>query len=377
VNPPGDESEVSEYVSEKLSSMGLDIELVEPKTHRVNTLATLRGIGQGRNFLFNGHYDTVPVGSLDFWSLDPYAGVIKDGKLYGRGAGDMKGAIASAILAVKVLVELGIQLKGDMLIHAVADEETGSKYGTRYLIEKGYVSTKIVDMAVVGEASVFKDRIYARTAVRGLHWFKIITKGKSVHSSRPQEGVNAVLKMCKILLALNEHNFNFIPHQLLPNPNIAPGTVIKGGTKENIIPDLCEAICDIRVVPGMTMEDTLQEVREIIESLKKKDPDIEAEVLSHFWWPPSEISTSEEIFKIARNAVDATVNYELMPRGTSGSNDTPWLTNIANIPTFAFGPGDNYMSGAHGPDEWISINRMIDFTKIYGLMAMDICGVED
>lgn len=375
-NPPGNEVEISELVKEKLASLGFDVELVEAAPKRVNTLGILRGKGGGSNFLFNGHYDTVPVGNLEFWSVDPYEGEIKNGRIYGRGSGDEKGAIASAIIAARALGEVGARLKGNFLIHAVADEETGSKYGTGYLIEKGYESTKNVDMAVVGEASVYNGKIYARTAVRGVQWIKIVVKGKAVHGSRPQEGVNAVLNMCKILLALNEHKFTAKPHPLLPAPTVAPGTIIRGGVKENVIPELCEATCDIRIIPGMTSEGALQEVRAIIDSLKKKDPSIKAEVTPTHWWPPSEISTSEDVFKIAKNAVKTVVGYELTPRGFTGSNDTSWLTNVARIPAMAFGPSDNYMSGAHGPDEWVSIDKLLEFAKVYGLMAMEACGLQ-
>ena len=376
-NPPGDERRISGLVKEELMSLGFDVELVEPALKRVNTLGTLRGAGGGRNFLFNGHYDTVPVGSRDFWTVDPLQGIVKEGRLYGRGSGDEKGAIASAIVAAKALDQLGVRLKGNLLIHAVADEETGSKYGTRYLVENGYESKANVDMAVVGEASVYDNRIYARIAVRGLQWLKITVKGKAAHSSRPDAGINAVLKMCKILLALDEHKLKHTAHRLLPDPTVACGTIIKGGSKENIIPELCEAVCDVRTIPGMTSEAILAEVRSVIDSLKQKDPAIDAEVSTISMWPPSEISESEDVFKIAKNAVSTTVGYELTPRGFTGSNDTSWLTTVAHLPAMAFGPGDNYLSGAHGPDEWVSIDRLVDFAKIYGLMIMEACGIKD
>lgn len=374
-NPQGDEREISELVAHKMKALGFKVELVEPKAKRVNTLATLRGLGTGRSFLFNGHYDTVPVGNREFWSVDPFDGLVKNGRVYGRGSGDEKGAIASMIVAAKALDQAGVRLKGNLLIHAVADEETGSTYGTRHLVENGYETKDKVDMAVVGEASVYDNRIYARTAVRGLQWLKIVVKGKAAHSSRPKDGVNAVLNMCKILLALNEHKFSFKPHHLLPDPTIAPGTIIKGGTKENIVPELCEATCDIRIIPGMTSEGILEEVRAVIDSLRRQDPTIDAEVTLTSWWPPSEISTSEELFNIAKSSVAIVAGYELTPRGFTGSNDTSWLTNVAHIPAMAFGPGDNHKSGAHGSDEWVSIDRLLDFSKIYGLMAIEACGV--
>jgi succinyl-diaminopimelate desuccinylase len=371
-NPPGDERAVSGLVSDRLEALGFDVELVESEPRRVNTLGTLRGAGGGGNFLFNGHYDTVPVGNLEFWSVDPFGGLVKDGRLYGRGSGDMKGAIASAIIAAKALGEAGIGLQGDFMIHGVADEEFFGRYGTRYLAEKGYVDSETVDMAVVGEGSVKDGVIHARTAVRGRVLVKLLVRGKSAHSSRPQDGVNAVLKMGKVLLAIDDHWFSFPPHPLLPAPTIAPGTVIKGGTKDNIIPELCEAICDVRIVPGMTVDGVLEDVRGVVGELKGRDPELDVEVTSPLNKPPSEISVSDDLFRIADRAVRATVGYELRPVGTSGSNDTSWLTTISRIPAMAFGPGGG---NAHGADEWASVGMLVDFAKIYGLMAMEICGV--
>lgn len=369
-NPPGDERAISELVRERLEALDFEVELVEGKPKRVNTLGVLDGSGGGKNFLFNGHYDTVPQGNLEFWTVDPFEGAYKDGLIYGRGSGDMKGAIASVIIAVRALYEAGIDLKGNFLIHAVADEEYFGRYGTKYLCEKGYISPLNVDMAVVGEGSVQDGVIGARTAVRGRQILKIVVKGKSAHSSRPQDGVNAVLKMGKVLLAINDHEFEFPPHPLLPTPTIAPGTMIKGGTKDNVIPELCEAICDVRVVPGMTIEGVLGEIREIIATLNEEDPDLNVEVSSPLAKPSSEISTNEELFRVAKKAVMEVVGYELEPVGTSGSNDTSWLTTIAKIPAMAFGPGGG---NAHGPDEWASVDVLMEFAKIYGLMAMDIC----
>ena len=372
-NPSGDERGVSGVVSECLEALGFNVELVEGEPLRVNTLGKLEGSGGGRNFLFNGHYDTVPVGDLDFWSVDPFGGLVKEGRIYGRGSGDMKGAIASAIIAAKALGEAGIRLKGDFMIHGVADEEIFGRYGTRYLAEKGYVSPENVDMAVVGEGSMKDGRIHARTAVRGRVLVNLKVRGKSAHSSRPQNGVNAVLKMSKVLLAIDAHGFDFPPHPLLPAPTIAPGTVIKGGTKGNVIPEFCEAISDVRIVPGMTVEGVLGEIQGIVDGLKKLDLELDVEVSSPLNKPPSEIPASHELFRVADEAVRATVGYELKPLGTSGSNDTSWLTTVAGIPAMAFGPGGG---NAHGADEWTSIETLGDFAKIYGLMAMEICGVE-
>ena len=115
-NPPGNETEISDFVSELLASLGFDVEQVESRPDRVNTLGLLEGTGGGKSLLWNGHYDTVPVGNLDYWTVDPFGGEVRDGRIYGRGSGDMKGAIASAMVAAKALGNLGLRLRGDLLI---------------------------------------------------------------------------------------------------------------------------------------------------------------------------------------------------------------------------------------------------------------------
>ena len=370
-NPPGNETEISEYVSELLVSIGFHVEQVESKPNRVNTLGVLKGKGGGKTLLWNGHYDTVPVGNLDYWTEDPFRGEVKDGRIYGRGTGDMKGAIASAIVAAKALGNLGKRLKGDLHLHAVADEEFFGRYGTKYLCENGYV--KGVDAAIVGEASTRDGKIMARPAVRGRTLVNIHVKGRSAHSSRPDMGVNAVLKMSKVLLAIDETKFSFPKHRLLPDPTIAPGTTIKGGTKDNIIPEDCEAICDVRTVPGMDPEQVVEDIRTVVDGLKKSDPELDVNVSSPLSKPPSEISLDHPLYKSAAKATEQVIGYPLEPLGASGSNDTSYLTNLAGVPAMAFGPGGG---NAHAPDEWADVETLVSFAKIYGLMMLDICGYE-
>jgi succinyl-diaminopimelate desuccinylase len=371
-NPPGDERAVSELVASEFHELGLHVEQIEAQPNRINTIGILRGAGDGHSLLFNGHHDTVPIGDINNWSVEPYSGTPSNGWLLGRGTADEKGSIAAVLTTVHALRDCGIQLSGDLQIHAVADEETGSRYGTQHLIQKGYVNA---DMAVVMEGSTLNQQIHVRTAIRGLHWVEVITKGKAAHSSRPRAGASAVLAMARILLALDQHNFKHTPHALLPSPTIAAGTMISGGINENIIPDSCRAICDIRTIPGMTEAQILDEVRKIIWDTMKTYPDISIELNTRHWWPSSEISEDEEVVTLAKKATETVVGYQLKPIGTAGSNDAPYLNTLANIPTIAFGPGDQVLSRTHGANERVEIQNLINFTKIYGLMAMNACGV--
>jgi acetylornithine deacetylase/succinyl-diaminopimelate desuccinylase family protein len=371
-NPPGDERAVSELVASEFQELDLHVERIESQPNRINTIGILKGAGDGHSLLFNGHYDTVPIGDTNNWSVEPYSGTSSKGWLIGRGTADEKGAIAAVITMVKALQDCGIQLSGDLQIHAVADEETGSRYGTQYLIQQGYVNA---DMAVVMEGSTFNQQIHVRTAIRGLHWVEVITKGKAAHSSRPSAGTSAVLAMARILLALDQYTFTHTPHALLPSPTIAAGTMISGGIKENVIPERCRAICDIRTIPGMTAVHILREMRKIIADTMKTYPDIRTEINTRHWWPSSEIREDEEIVTIANKATETVVGYQLKPIGTAGSNDASYLNTLANVPTVAFGPGDQLLSRTHGANERVEIQNLINFAKIYGLMAMNACGI--
>ena len=371
-NPPGDERAVSELVASEFQELGLHVERIESQPNRINTIGILKGAGVGHSLLFNGHYDTVPIGDTKNWSVEPYSGTSSNGWLIGRGTADEKGAIAAVITMVKALQDCGIQLSGDLQIHAVADEETGSRYGTQYLIQQGYVNA---DMAVVMEGSTFNQHIHVRTAIRGLHWVEVITKGKAAHSSRPSAGTSAVLAMARILLALDQYIFTHSPHALLPSPTIAAGTMISGGIKENVIPESCRAICDIRTIPGMTEAHILDEMRKIIADTMKACPDIRTEINTRHWWPSSEIKEDEEVVTIAKKATETVVGYQLKPIGTAGSNDASYLNTLANVPTVAFGPGDQLLSRTHGANERVEIQNLINFAKIYGLMAMNTCGI--
>jgi acetylornithine deacetylase/succinyl-diaminopimelate desuccinylase-like protein len=187
-------------------------------------------------------------------------------------------------------------------------------------------------------------------------------------------GINAVLKMSKVLLAIDETKFSFPKHKLLPDPTIAPGTTIKGGTKDNIIPEGCDAVCDVRTVPGMDPMQVLQDIRAVVEQLKSNDPELNVNIESPLNKPPSEISLDHPLYKTVAKATEQVVGYRLEPLGASGSNDTSYLTNIARVPAIAFGPGGG---NAHAPDEWVDVETLVTFAKIYGLSILYFCSYDE
>ncbi|MFQ5950615.1 MAG: M20 family metallopeptidase [Candidatus Geothermarchaeales archaeon] len=372
VNPPGDVSEAAEVLRSKVEGLGMETRLVEPRKGRVNVLAELKGRGEGPTLLFNGHTDVVPEGDATLWSVDPFSGEVKEGWLYGRGSSDMKGALASIATAVEAVVNSDLDLEGSVAFHGVADEEVGGGFGTRYLTRKHMV---LADLGVVAEGSVFDGVIALRPAVRGVCWIRLETRGKAAHASNPGRGVNAVLSMSKLLLALQDLRLDLGHHRYLPDPTLSPGTVIKGGVKTNIIPELCTAEVDARTIPGVSEQMILGEVEKVMEKLKAKDPSFVGKAEIVISGKPAEISVHHQVVKVARGAAKMVVGYEPPLRGGSGSNDSSYLIHNAGVPTICgFGPGDHTLSNAHGADEKVSVKELVNFAKIYALMIAGICG---
>lgn len=204
------EEEIANYIAEVLREFHLEPEVVELEPGRFNVAAVLKGSGEGRSLMFNGHMDTVGVDGM----TAPFSAEIRHGKLYGRGSQDMKGGLAAMLTAVKALVEHSIRLKGDLIFAAVADEEYGS-IGTEALVESYQT-----DAAIVTEPTDLDICL----AHRGFAIFDIVTKGRAAHGSRYQEGVDANLHMGRILAALEKYSrelLNSEKHPLL-GTSIAP-----------------------------------------------------------------------------------------------------------------------------------------------------------
>lgn len=372
VNPPGNEVEIADYIYSYLNGLGFHVEKIEARPKRVNVVAKYGGLGPrglGKTILFNGHTDVVPAGDLDRWTVNPFEGRVVQDKIIGRGAADMKGALASCLVAARAIVDSGVSLSGNMVIHAVADEENGSQNGTRTLIAEGLAKA---DWGVVMEGSVFKGRICVRTAVRGAHWIELETKGRAAHASSPSSGVNAILKMAKLLLALDDYQLKHRPHELLPSPTLAAGTQITGGVKENVIPPSCKATIDLRVLPGMTEKSTLDQIASVIRRVEEQDREVKVAIRTKLWWPSAQVDQDHEIVKLARKAGFRVSNHDVLPRGAAGSNDSAFL-NIAGIPSVTFGPGDLETGNAHGADEAVEVEHLINFAKIYALMTLWAC----
>jgi succinyl-diaminopimelate desuccinylase len=184
--------------------------------------------------------------------------------------------------------------------------------------------------------------------------------------------------MCKLLLALEKAQLEYTPHRFLPGPTISPGTVIRGGSKTNIIPEQCEAEVDVRLVPGMTQESVFRKINHTINELRAEDPKFSASVETFAYAPAAEIDESSAILEAAKKAAKAVVGYE--PKLTAGYGTTggAYLIHDAGVQIICgFGPGDHKTSRQHGADENVSITDLVNFAKIYALTLMYSLGYQD
>lgn len=362
VNPPGDEILVAEFIKDFLNEIGLEPRYQWVLPNRPNILAKIGGVESGPNLLFLGHTDVVPVENPGAWKFDPWGGHIEGGRLYGRGSSDMKGGIAAFLGAMEAIEMSDIRLRGNAFFAGVIDEEVSGK-GTIYLIDSGFI--KQIDGVIVGEPSLMK----AEVAHRGTCWLRARTHGVPAHGSLPHKGVNAIHKMCKFLKALLKVEFRFESHDLLPDPSINVGK-ISGGIKINIVPSICEALIDIRIVPDMKREDVTVPIQNLINELKEEDPEFEAEIEVTQFRKPFQIDRTEPIVQTILVSAEKVLNKKIELSGFPAYTDAGFIHNVAKKPAVVFGPGEQ----AHTDNESIITKNVVDAARIYAMAILDFCG---
>lgn len=376
-NPPGNELAVSELIQEKTSEWGLpEPEIWGIKDTRPNLLYTVKGKRDGRTLLMNGHIDTKPIGDLSAWETDPYTPSISCGRLYGRGSCDMKGSVAAMLAAAHVLDSCGLLRCGNLMLALTADEEAGSIYGVKALVEKRGVHA---DAVIIGEPSGTEkgfDTIHI--ACRGVLLGKVEIRGTQMHSSlSEQEGcINASVKMAEVLSEFAKNlkkHLRFEPHYLYPDgPTVNPGVTLSGGVYYGVIPGRASFGFDIRVIPGMTKEQVKEDVVVFLEELKQKDSGLHAEVVFEEppmdWAPAAEIGRDHPLVTACVDAVNEVVGKRPAVEGALFTTDAISFSGTLGIPSIpSFGPG--LIKLAHAPDEYIEIEEILQAAKIYAVTA--------
>jgi len=348
-NPPGNESQVAKFIKDFLEDLKFSTEIVEFDKNRSNVIAY---IGSGKGLMFNGHMDTVPIGSN--WKYDPLGGKIENGKVYGRGTSDMKGGIAAILAAVEKLSNE--KFKRKLLLTFVADEEVALR-GSKYLIANRKDVFKDVKYGLVAECNNLRLAI----AQKGIVDIKVKFKGKAAHGSRPELGDNAIYKAADFIQELRK-----LIEQLKnkKNPILGSGTinvgVIKGGTKINIVPDFCEMEVDRRLIPTETPALAVKQIKSLLKKLKLK-ADIELGVNRL----PMQISKDFELIKILNKI------SKLKTIGETGYTEVELYYRDAGVPCLTMGPG--LETQAHVANEFIPIKNLQKATSIYEQLIRKVC----
>ena len=357
-NPPGNEKNACVFLKPVLRKLGFNVRIYLSPQKRWNIVAERRWGKEGRTLVFNGHLDVVPAGNPSQWRYPPFQGVVKKGRIYGRGASDMKSGISSFLHAISAIDRSHIRLdRGGLVLHLVSDEECHSHQGMSFLTEKGILRG---DAVLVGEPSNLDPVI----AQKGAVWLKISTFGKSAHGSRPHLGVNAIEKMVKVIERLNAIPLD-MEHPLLGKPTLNIGT-IQGGMKTNIVPDRCQIEVDRRLLPGEKKDDVIQRIRGALEALRSRDPLLVYEITESDYAEPCETDSAEEIVRIGLEAIEKVRGERPVVKGFAGFTDVRFYVQQCHIPGLILGPGDNPQ--AHTTDESVEVDALVQAAQIYALM---------
>ncbi len=354
---PG-EAEIAGYIARWLERAGLEVQLVESASGRPNVVGIAPGTGGGKTLLLNGHMDTVGVvGMPDAHQprIDRAAG-----RLYGRGAYDMKGGLAAAMFAVAQAQKQ--RLRGDVIFTGVVDEEYAS-LGTQDLAKRFHA-----DGAIVAEFT----ELQLILAHRGFVWLEVETIGKAAHGSRPDLGVDAIVKMGKILTEMEklDQQLRSKPTHPLLGSGSLHASLIQGGQELSSYPERCLLSLERRTLPNETPESVEAEILQIVRDLQRSDPAFHAIVRRGIDRSPLETREGEDIVQSLQAASAEVLKRPLQISGVQFWTDAA-LLSAAGIPSVLFGPSG---SGAHAIEEWVDLSSVKTCAEIYLATAIRFCG---
>jgi len=343
------EEDMAKYFEKRLAELGLEMDSIEVANGRRNIWGRLRGTGEGPIVMLAGHLDTVGVAGYD----EPFEPHIKNGNIHGRGSCDMKAGLAAYLETVRILIETGEELSGDLIVAGVVDEEH-AMIGSSHFGKHG----PAVDYAIVAEPSSLK----ISTAHRGEICMYIRTAGVSAHSSMPQNGINAIYHMSAIIDKLKEYANDLSkrePDTLCGRPAFSVG-VIKGGENVSSVPDWCEIEIDRRTIPGETYEGFCKELTELLDPLKNEIPDFNYELLApSLYTPPLKTDMGSPVVTAIIEAHKRVSNREPEFMTFPGSTDAPNF----GCPSVICGAGA--LEQCHSINEYVPISEMKTAVGIY------------
>jgi len=361
--PPGDTRGVVEVIASRLREAGVPYQCYARREHQLSLVVTYPACGNGRCLLAHAHVDTVPAGEIGRWSVDPFSGERRQGRLYGRGSGDDKGSVAAQVAALLALSRAGVELKGVFQVAAVADEESGGEQGTRWLRQEGVLKP---DALLVGEQTNNHVAIAERVACG----IDLTVFGKSAHGAMPWAGENAVLKAAGALTWLRERllpDLERRQHPYLPPPTLNIGK-ITGGIQWSIVPERCKVEMDRRLLPGESRDQAMEEIRQALDEYNELVEELDYELFSSGDVAPNINTPPDDPFVTAAQEALRNLCGESRPlAGYVQTSDGRWFAGD-NIPIILFGPGDPAL--AHAADEFVEVMQVLEAARAIAMMAM-------
>lgn len=366
----GQEAPIAAFIRDWFANEGIECRVDEVLPNRPNVIARLAGDGTGKSLLLNGHLDTVPP----YGMKEPFAPVRKNGRLYGRGSVDMKGALAAMMTALAAIKRSGVSHAGDIYFAGTAGEETYSP-GAYHFSKSGFRA----DYAIIGEPTEMR----AGIAHKGVAWFEAEFAGLSVHGSVPEQGINAIYRASRWIDHIQDHYLPMLKerlHPLLGSPSLNIGT-IAGGTRPVIVPNRCSVGFERRLIPGETAESALEELQETLDAVRDRYPGFEGVVRladNFHGIPHGPLQTSPESM-LVRTLI---AGYEeefgadarkgsAEPIGLQFWTDGALLQQICHE-TVVCGPGS--IEQAHSDEEFIELRQLHAASRMYVRGALALCG---
>jgi succinyl-diaminopimelate desuccinylase len=388
VNPPGEHyTECAQLIGARLTSCGFDTDYVVAEgrpehtaSHpRVNVIGRRAGRAARPTVHLNGHFDVVPAGAG--WTMEPFGGVVRDGRIYGRGACDMKAGIAAAVFAAEALRRAGLTLHGSVEISGTVDEESGGFAGVAYLATQKRLSADHVDYVIIPEP-LNVDRVCV--GHRGVYWFELETRGRIAHGSMPFLGVNAIDHMALVLerlqrdlvppLAARTTNMPVVPaaarHATLNINGIAGGQPVDG-IQTPCVADVCRAVFDRRFLAEESFAAVRAEIETLMSSARRDVPGLQVALRDLMVVLPVRTPDGSPLVGTLERHIQQVLGRSAQQVASPGTYDHKHVDRIGGIKhCVAYGPG--ILDLAHQPDEWCSVEDLVNATKVIALTLLDL-----
>jgi succinyl-diaminopimelate desuccinylase len=370
------EEAAARWVEARCRDLGLETHFEWAAPGRPNVIA-LFGAGAGRTLMFEGHTDVVTEGDPALWRDPPFEAVIRDGRLYGRGANDMKAGLVCALAALRAIARSGVRLRGRVLLGALCDEE-GRMTGVKHFVESGWADQ--VTAAIICEP----EENHLCVAQKGVMWLRAVVRGVMAHGAMPLSGVNAAYPLARFLSAVHALEEREIAlhgrDPLLGQPSITPTIVLSpergaGEPQNNVMPGAAEAVLDFRLIPGQDPDGLARQTGQLLEAAVAVDARLSAELEVLEVRHPTRTDRAEPVVTALASGYADLAGAEPVYGGVPGSTDGTILNARKGIPIVTCGPGDIHIP--HHIDEWVSLDEIRQAARLYVLAALRYLGVDE